>query len=227
MQTETFEDTTKHNDENDDTIVLTSDTLNDNVSTDDNVVELHAAEPNLEQQLANMKDQWLRAVAEGENIRKRAQRDKDDALKYGAINLARDIVSIADNLQRALQVCEKEDRSTFSSNIQSLVVGIEMINKEIESAFERHRIKRIYPVLEKFDPNIHQAIFEIETTEHPVGTVMNVMQAGYMLHDRLLRPAMVGVSKAITTPAVDAPPSHENTPHQSSAASSNEVNEVA
>ncbi len=226
MQTETFDDTVKYTDENDDTIILTSDTPDDDVSTEDNVVELHAVEPSLEQQLAAMKDHWLRAVAEGENIRKRAQREKDDALKYGAVNLARDVVSIADNLHRALQVCEKEDRSTFSSNIQSLVVGIEMINKEIESTFERHRIKRIYPVLEKFDPNLHQAMFEIEAAEHPVGTVMNVMQAGYMLHDRLLRPAMVGVSKAVSAPVV-TPSLDENGSHQVGTPISGDVNEIA
>lgn len=210
MQTETCDDREKHNNDHDDTIVLTSDDAgNNDTSAAGNVVDLQPAELSLDRQLADMKDQWIRAVAEGENIRKRAQRDKDDALKYGAVNLARDVVSIADNLQRALHACEKEDRAMLPSNIQNLIVGIDMINKEVESAFERHRIKRIHPMFEKFDPNVHQAMCEIESVDHPAGTVISVMQTGYMLHDRLLRPAMVGVSKvaptAEETAAVDKP----------------------
>ena len=223
MQTETHNDKEKHND--DDTIVLKTDGAGDSDASGDNVAALRPAEPSLEQQLADMKDQWMRAVAEGENIRKRAQRDKEDALKYGAVNLARDVVSIADNLQRALEAFEKEDRAALPANVQNLIIGIEMINKEVESAFERHRIKRIHPLLEKFDPNMHQAMCEIENGDHPVGTVVSVMQTGYILHDRLLRPAMVGVSKAVVVReevADEAAPKATQHNHPSG-----EVNEVA
>jgi molecular chaperone GrpE len=110
--------------------------------------------------------------------------------------LARDIVGIADNLRRALETCQKEDITGLSSTVQGLVTGVELIVKELDTILDRHHIKRLMPLHEKFDPNHHQAMFEIESNEHPVGTVLNVMQDGYLLHDRLLRPAMVGVSKA-------------------------------
>jgi len=155
----------------------------------------------LEQQVADMKDHWLRAVAETENIRKRGQREKEEATRYGPCNLARDIVSVADNIRRALDACTKEDTTHLSANIQGLITGVELTVKEFDTILERHHIKRIQPLHEKFDPNHHQAMFEIESNEHPVGTVLNIMQDGYVLHDRLLRPAMVGVSKA---PAVKA-----------------------
>ncbi|MES2253160.1 MAG: nucleotide exchange factor GrpE [Pseudomonadota bacterium] len=153
----------------------------------------------LEQQVADMKDQWLRAVAETENIRKRGQREKEDATRYAPSNLARDIVSVADNIRRALDACAKEDTTQLAANIQGLITGVELTVKEFDTILERHHIKRIQPLHEKFDPNHHQAMFEIESNEHPAGTVLNIMQDGYLLHDRLLRPAMVGVSK---TPAV-------------------------
>lgn len=155
-----------------------------------------SAEPTLEMQLADMKDQWMRAVAEGENIRRRAQRDKEDATRYAPLHLARDIVSICDNLRRAMDACAKEDLTQLSPNTQGLVSGVELIVKELDKVFEKNNIKRIHPLNEKFDPNFHQAMFEVENNDCPSGTVMNVMQDGYVFHDRLLRPAMVGVSKS-------------------------------
>jgi molecular chaperone GrpE len=168
------------------------DTITEN-SLEEDAVSL---EPTLEQQLSDMKDQWIRAVAETENIRKRGQREKEEASRYAPSNLARDIVGIADNLRRALETCQKEDITGLSSTVQGLVTGVELIVKELDTILDRHHIKRLMPLHEKFDPNHHQAMFEIESNEHPVGTVLNVMQDGYLLHDRLLRPAMVGVSKA-------------------------------
>jgi molecular chaperone GrpE len=168
------------------------DTITENSQEEDAV----SLEPTLEQQLSDMKDQWIRAVAETENIRKRGQREKDEASRYAPSNLARDIVGIADNLRRALETCQKEDITGLSSTVQGLVTGVELIVKELDTILDRHHIKRLMPLHEKFDPNHHQAMFEIESNEHPVGTVLNVMQDGYLLHDRLLRPAMVGVSKA-------------------------------
>ncbi|MDP3371504.1 MAG: nucleotide exchange factor GrpE [Candidatus Paracaedibacteraceae bacterium] len=155
-----------------------------------------AVEPTLEEQLSEMKDQWMRAVAEGENIRRRAQRDKEDATRYAPLHLARDIVSICDNLRRAMDACGKEDLTQLSPNTQGLVTGVELIVKELDKVFDKNNIKRIHPLHEKFDPNFHQAMFEVESNDHPSGTVMTVMQDGYLFYDRLLRPAMVGVSKS-------------------------------
>ncbi len=166
--------------------------------------EVITLEPTLEQQLAEMKDQWIRAVAETENIRKRGQREKEDATRYAPSNLARDIVGIADNLRRALDACAKEDHDQLTSNVKSLITGMELIVKELDTALERHNIKRLQPLHEKFDPNHHQAMFEIESADHPAGTVLNIMQDGYLLHDRLLRPAMVGVSKAPAVSTAEA-----------------------
>lgn len=147
----------------------------------------------LEKQLADMKDNWLRAMAESENLRRRAHKEKEDALKYGAVNFSRDIVTVADNLHRALQSCPLTEE--LSANIKALISGVEMTAKELLSTFEKHGIRRLSPMGEKFDPNFHQAMFEIETNEQPAGIVMQVLQDGYVMHDRLLRPAMVGVAK--------------------------------
>lgn len=176
---------------------------NETIASEEEVheAEIVTLEPTLEQQLSEMKDQWIRAVAETENIRKRGQREKEDATRYAPSNLARDIVGVADNLRRALDACAKEDLDQLTSNVKSLITGVELIVKELDTTLERHHIKRLQPLNEKFDPNHHQAMFEIESADHPAGTVLNVMQDGYLLHDRLLRPAMVGVSK---TPAASA-----------------------
>jgi molecular chaperone GrpE len=178
---------------------------NSNSINEDNVVDLKIdinEEPsleneleNLEKQLAEMKDNWLRAMAESENLRRRAHKEKEDALKYGAVNFGRDVVSVADNLHRALESCVVTEE--LPANIKALISGVEMTAKELLSAFEKHGIKRLSPMGEKFDPNFHQAMFEIETNEQASGTVMQVLQDGYIMHDRLLRPAMVGVAKNV------------------------------
>lgn len=180
------EETTNHTVNDNENTILTEDT------PENEVIKL---EPTLEQQLAEMKDQWVRAVAETENIRKRGQREKEEASRYAPSNLARDIVGVSDNLRRALDACAKEDHEQLTSNVKSLITGVELIVKEFDTILERHHIKRLQPLHEKFDPNHHQAMFEIESADHPAGTVLNIMQDGYLLHDRLLRPAMVGVSK--------------------------------
>lgn len=152
----------------------------------------------LEKQLSEMKDNWLRALAEGENLRRRTQREKEEALKYGAVSFGREMVSIADNLHRALESCPIND--DMPSHIKSLISGVEMTAKEMLNVFEKHGIKKISPLGEKFDPNYHQAMFEVEHKDHPAGHVAQVLQDGYIMHDRLLRAAMVGVSKAVSTP---------------------------
>lgn len=147
----------------------------------------------LETEVANLKDQWLRAMAETENLRRRAQRDREEALKYASANFGRDMLSIADNLRRALETCPVTD--DLPDPVKALMQGIELTESALLSTFDRHGIKKVSPLKEKFDPHFHQAMFEVEDESVPVGTVVQVLQVGYIMHDRLLRPAMVGVSK--------------------------------
>jgi molecular chaperone GrpE len=147
----------------------------------------------LEKELAESQDRVLRALAETENTRRRAQRERIDAERYGFAKFAGDLVSVADNLRRALdslpEAEAKDDRT------RSLLTGVAATERELLAAFERHGLKRIDAKGERFDHNFHQAVFEIENTGQPAGTVVEVLQPGYVVHDRLLRPAMVGVAK--------------------------------
>jgi molecular chaperone GrpE len=132
-------------------------------------------------------------MAEVENIRRRAQREREDAVKYAATNVARDLLSTADNLRRALSSVNEAQLADEST--KSLLTGVAATERELLAAFEKNGIKRLDPKGERFDHNFHQAIFEVENTGKPAGTVVEVLQPGYVLHDRLLRPAMVGVAK--------------------------------
>ncbi len=152
----------------------------------------------LKAELADYKERLLRALAETENTRRRAQREREDASKYAITGLAKDLLSTADNLHRALESlpgAEIRDEHT-----RSLLAGVAATERELLSAFERHGIRRIDPQGERFDHNLHQAIFEAERADQPAGTITEVLQPGYVLHDRLLRPAMVGVSKQPAQP---------------------------
>ena len=142
-----------------------------------------------------LKDQLLRALADTENMRRRSEREADTARKYGHTQFARDLVGAIDNLSRALASAPR-DKSSLDESVQSLLTGIELSWTEIQSAIEKHGVRQINPVGEKFDYNFHQAMFEVPTNDQPPGMVLEVVQHGYALHDRLLRPAMVGVSKA-------------------------------
>ena len=142
-----------------------------------------------------LKDQLLRALAETENMRRRSEREAETARKYGHTQFARDLVGAIDNLARALQSAP-EDKTTLDESVQSLLTGIELSWTEIQTAIEKHGVRQINPLGEKFDYNFHQAMFEVSTNDQPAGMVLEVVQHGYALHDRLLRPAMVGVSKA-------------------------------
>ena len=147
----------------------------------------------LEAELAEAQDKLLRALAETENVRRRAQRERADAEKYGFAKFAGDLLSVADNLRRALDsLPEAEARD---DRTKSLLAGVEATERELLAAFERHGLKRVDPRGERFDHNFHQAVFEVENTGRPAGTVVEVLQPGYVVHDRLLRPAMVGVAK--------------------------------
>jgi molecular chaperone GrpE len=154
-----------------------------------------------ETELAETKDRLLRALAETENVRRRAQREREDAGRYGASNFARDLVNVADNLRRAL--ASVPEGGTGDELTRTLLQGVSATERELLSAFERHGIRRIEPLGERFDHNFHQAIFEVEDSGQPPGTVVQVLQPGYVMHDRLLRPAMVAVAKG-ARPA-DAP----------------------
>ncbi|MFP6713743.1 MAG: nucleotide exchange factor GrpE [Alphaproteobacteria bacterium] len=170
---------------------------NGGVQGDDN--EDNEAEDNEQAQIEALKDKLLRALAETENVRKRADREREEVAKYGITSLARDIVGIADNLRRALESVPAESKES-DARIKSLREGVALTQQEFEAVLARHGIERIEPLGELFDHNFHQAMFEIEDKEHSAGTVVQVLQEGYRIHDRLLRPAMVGVAKKTSAP---------------------------
>ncbi len=145
---------------------------------------------------ADLKERLLRTLADMENLRKRTEREKAEASLYAATNFARDLLSVADSLDRALQSMPQDGRDQLDEATRNLVAGIEVTHKEFLNVFSRHGISRIEPLGEKFDPHFHQAMFEVPDPSAPAGTVVQVMQAGYVIGERCLRPAMVGVAKA-------------------------------
>lgn len=142
------------------------------------------------------KDKLLRTLAEMENLRRRTEREVTDARVYGVAGFARDVLAVADNMHRALEAIGPELRETADAKVKSLIEGVELTERELLKALERNGVRKFSPQGEKFDPNVHQAMFEMENKDVPPGHVAQVMQAGYMLGDRVLRPAMVGVAKA-------------------------------
>jgi molecular chaperone GrpE len=142
---------------------------------------------------ADLKDKVLRALAEAENVRRRAERDKADTAKFAVTAFARDLLAVGDNLRRALDSLPEDRRQ--DEGLSAFFTGIEMTEKELLTAFEKHGIRPVHPLGEKFDHNLHQAIFEVETADEAPGTVVQVVQTGYVINDRLLRPAMVGVAR--------------------------------
>ena len=165
--------------------------------------DLAAALSAAQAQVAEYKDQALRAMAEAENTRRRTQRDRDEAVKHAPAILAKDILVVADNLRRAIEHVPQEALA-YDEALANLATGVEMTERLLLTAFEKHAIRQINPIGEKFDSNFHQAMFEVPGTGQPQGTVVQVMEPGYLIHDRLLRPALVGVAKgdaATETPA--------------------------
>jgi molecular chaperone GrpE len=150
--------------------------------------------------IAELKDQNLRALAETENVRRRVQRDRDEALKFATTGLAKDLLPVADNLRRAVDAIPK-DALENDEALRTLATGVEMTERLLLAALERHQIKRIDALGQKFDSNLHQAMFEVPGSGQPAGTVVQVLEAGYTIHDRLLRPALVGIAKADTAPS--------------------------
>jgi molecular chaperone GrpE len=147
----------------------------------------------LNEEITSLKDQRLRAIAELENFRKRAEKDQSDALKYGISNFAKEIINIRDNIERAQSSISDEAKNNEA--IKSVIEGIDLIAQSVVSTFEKIGIKKIESLNEKFDHNLHQAMMEIENEGLEPGTIVQELIPGYTLHDRLLRPAMVGVSK--------------------------------
>ena len=152
----------------------------------------------LEEQVSELKDQLLRSVAELDNYRKRAEREKEQLRKFGIANFAKDLLSAADNLRRAVE-SGPSDLECADESVKNLIVGVEMTEKELLNALEKNGVRKIDPTGEKFDYNFHQAMFEVETDKEEPGIVMQVLQPGYAIEDRVLRAAMVGVSKSNTS----------------------------
>ena len=147
----------------------------------------------LNEEILDLKDQRLRAIAELENFRKRAEKDQSDALKYGIANFAKEIINIKDNIERAQSSISDEVKTNEA--VKSVVEGLDLIAQATVSTFEKIGIKKVESINQKFDHNLHQAMMEIEKDEIEPGTIVQEILPGYTLHDRLLRPAMVGVSK--------------------------------
>ncbi len=148
----------------------------------------------LEAEVAKLKNEVLYAKAETENVRRRLEQQAEDRAKYAISNLAKDVLSVADNLRRALDAVPPTAREG-NDIANTLTVGVEMTERELLNTFERYGIRLVPAQGVRFDPNVHQAMMEVEDTTQPEGTVVMVMQQGYVIHDRLLRPALVGVSK--------------------------------
>jgi molecular chaperone GrpE len=149
----------------------------------------------LEAERNDLKDRLLRTLADIENMRRRTERDVADARAYGITNFARDMLTVADNIQRALEAVPAEARESADGLLKGLVEGIELTERELLRTLERHGVRKLDPEGQKFDPNLHQAMFEIPNPGVPTGTVVQVVQPGYVIGERVLRPAMVGVSK--------------------------------
>jgi molecular chaperone GrpE len=166
------------------------------------IISSSAIPEDSQEEMAKLKDQLFRAVAETENIRKRSERDMQDARKYAITSFARDMVSVMENLQLALLNIPAEARQA-DEKLNTLAEGVEMTANELNRAFQNHGIMRVSPLGEKFDHNFHQAVAQLEDATKEPGTITQVLQAGYIIHDRLLRPAMVTVAKAAGGVKVD------------------------
>ena len=149
----------------------------------------------LARESAEYKDRWLRALAEMENLRRRTERDVADARAYAISQFARDVVAVADNMQRALAALDSELREKADAGVKALLDGVELTERELIKALEKHGVQKLDPQGQKFDPYRHQAMFEVADETVPAGTVVQVVQAGYSIGERVLRPALVAVAK--------------------------------
>jgi molecular chaperone GrpE len=159
----------------------------------------------LAKEAAELKDRLLRTLAEMENLRRRTEREVADARSYGIAAFARDMIGVADNIRRALDAVGE----VVEGSMKAFVEGVELTERELLKALEKHSVRKFDPKGEKFDPNVHQAMFEVPDPSSPSGTIVQVVQPGYMIGERVLRPALVGVSKGGPKPA-PVPPANDN-----------------
>ncbi len=163
----------------------------------------------LAREATDYKDKLLRSLAEMENLRKRTERQVADARAYSIAGFARDILAVADNMARALGALDAELREKAEAGVKALLDGVELTERELLKVLEKHGVKKFDPLGEKFDPNLHQAMFEMPDPSRPAGTVAQVVQPGYMIGERVLRPALVGIAKG-GKPAVGETPANDN-----------------
>ena len=186
--------------ENEKTTSVNKDDTQSNESTSIDEKDSSKSEENLnndesvsQDETKDLKDQLLRSLAENENLRKRTAKEIEQIKKYGHISLLRDFLNVVDNMERAVKSSTSENQS--ETGVKNLIDGIEIVLKEMKSLLDKNQIKKIEPLHEKFDYNFHQAMFEAPSSDYEEGLIIEVIQPGYVLHDRLIRPAMVGVSK--------------------------------
>jgi molecular chaperone GrpE len=186
-------DETTHNGpdaaETDNLADMAQDTVNANVSPEPDQSEQLRAEN------AELRDRYLRLAAEMDNLRRRTEREVKDAKSYSAAGFARDMLAVSDNLRRAIDAIPTDVRENADAGLSTLIEGVEMTERAMLSALERHGVRKLEPVGQKFDPNFHQAMFEVPNADVPNNTVVQVVQDGYSIGERVLRPAMVGVAK--------------------------------
>ena len=168
----------------------------------------------LARESADLKDRLLRSLAEMENLRRRTEKQVADERVYGIASFARDMLAVADNMRRALDAVTPELRETADPAVKALIEGVELTERELLKVLEKHGVKKLEPLGGKFDPNLHQAMYEVPDPSVPAGTVVQAVQAGYTIGDRVLRPALVAVSKGGAKAA--APPANDNAGEQMS-----------
>ena len=191
-----FSDSTKDNqEEQKDNTLEEKEIASENQSLENNDNDIDELEK-LSEELEKLKEEKLRLLAEMENLRKRSEKEKLDSIRYGSINLARDILSPGDNLTRALEAIPEDEKT--SEKFKNLIDGLNMVQKEFSTILSKHGVNKIEAINTKFDHNLHQAMVELEDDKVDEGTVVQEMQSGYTMHDRLLRPSMVAVSKKPT-----------------------------
>ena len=164
----------------------------------------------LAKEAADLKDRLLRTLAEMENLRRRTEREVADSRVYAVTNFARDILAVADNMERAMKALDDEIRDKADAGVKALLDGVELTERELLKVMEKHGVKRLEPQGQKFDPNLHQAMFELPDPSVPAGTVVQVMQPGYTIGERVLRPALVGIAKGGPKAAPGEPPANDN-----------------
>jgi molecular chaperone GrpE len=164
-----------------------------------------AEQPDLAAVVEELRDKYLRAVAEAENVRRRAEREAAEARTYGIAAFAREVIGVADNLARAFEAISPEARAAADSTLKALLDGVDLTRRELDKALAKHGIRPLEPLNEKFDPHFHQAMFEVPDASVAPGTVVQVMQTGYAIGERVLRPALVAVAKGGAKPEPAAP----------------------